>query len=204
MEKTEVLESMKRKIKYPKDMDKECVAICDCLNELPHTETEESCCGHLSSPFRICFKCSSFTCLAIIARAVDRRYAGTKKVWRVVAETADINPRFNFLLTSVSPYDTQEEMIADTEQIISNIRYWRDNFLDYFRSNGEVTNPGKKDHTPTWEDAMRLVNIADELASEWGKEKMADEGPKAYYTEILKRYEQCHTHEKKNSPSDER
>lgn len=148
----------KNKIVLPADMDKECIALCETLNELPHTETEESCCGHLRSPFRIWLRCSSFTYLAIVARAIDRRYSGTQKEWRIVSESGDLHPRFLFMLTSVEPYQTYEEMITDTNRIISNIRYWRENFLEYFQSDGEVTNPGKN-LALTWEDAMifRLV-----------------------------------------------
>lgn len=133
----------KNKIVLPADMDNECINLCEALNELPHTETEESCCGHLKSPFRIWLHCSSFTYLAIIARAIDRRYAGTQKEWKIVAETGDLHPCFLFMLTSVEPYDTYAEMTTDTNQIIANIQYWLENFLEYFQSDGEVTNPGQ-------------------------------------------------------------
>ena len=128
----------KGKRTYDAFMDKECIALCDCLNELPHIETEESCCGHLKEPFRIWFRCSSFTYLAIIARAINRQYAGTQQVWRLQSVSTDVRPRFNFLLESEKKYDTYEEMVADTKQIADNIKYWKENFIDYFRSNNEV------------------------------------------------------------------
>jgi len=174
---------MNNRIVLPADMDKECIALCNALNELPHIETTESCCGHLKAPFRVWLRCSSFTFLAIIARAIDKRYANTKKVWRLIAETGDNNPRFLFMLTSVEPYLSTFDMTKDTERIISNIRYWRNNFLDYFRSNGEVTNPGKK-LAVTWQDIKEIdewisvVQTSDDLE---GKE---------LYEEVLRRFNQ--------------
>ena len=129
---------MKKKVQLPSDMDKECIALCECLNDLPKIQTEESCCGHLKEPFRIWFRCSSFTYLAIIARAVDWRYAGTNQVWKLLSVTSDAQPRFKFLLESENEYESYEDMIADTKQIADNICYWRNNFIEYFRSNGEV------------------------------------------------------------------
>ena len=165
----------KNKIVLPADMDKECIALCEALNELPHTETEESCCGHLKSPFRIWLRCSSFTYLAIVARSIDRRYSGTQKVWRLVSETADQNPRFSFMLTSVEPYGTYEEMITDTNRIIANIRYWRENFLEYFQSDGEVTNPGES-ISLTWKDVAILITIYEQEIAAGNISRYEDEG----------------------------
>ena len=64
--------------KLPKDqMDKECIALCEALNRLPGISTEESCCGHLKYQYYIWFGCRNLRSLAIIARAVDRRYCVT-------------------------------------------------------------------------------------------------------------------------------
>ena len=174
----------KNKIVLPADMDKECIALCEALNELPHIETEESCCGHLRSPFRIWLRCSSFTYLAIIARAIDRRYSGTQKEWRIVSESSDLHPRFLFMLTSVEPYQTYEEMIIDTNRIITNIRYWRENFLEYFQSDGEVTNPGEN-LVLTWEDILEIGFIADEMDAEGIVDDMTQ---REYCEEVLKRF----------------
>lgn len=178
----------KNKIVLPADMDKECIALCEALNELPHTETEESCCGHLRSPFRIWLRCSSFTYLAIVARAIDRRYSGTQKEWRLVSETADLRPRFSFMLTSVEPYGTYEEMITDTNRIIANIRYWRENFLEYFQSDGEVTNPGEN-LALTWEDVAILITIYEAGVDNGDYRRYNDaEWMKEYSQDILRRF----------------
>lgn len=174
----------KNKIVLPADMDKECIALCDALNELPHTETEESCCGHLKSPFRIWLRCSSFTYLAIVARAIDRRYSGTKKEWRIVSESGDLHPRFLFMLTSVEPYQTYEEMITDTNRIIANIRYWQENFLEYFQSDGEVTNPGKN-LALTLKQVVKLDNIIMNMVGEGYNDGYKT---RPFYEEVLKRF----------------
>lgn len=174
----------KNKIVLPADMDKECIALCDALNELPHTETEESCCGHLKSPFRIWLRCSSFTYLAIVARAIDRRYSGTKKEWRIVSESGDLHPRFLFMLTSVEPYQTYEEMITDTNRIIANIRYWQENFLEYFQSDGEVANPGKN-LALSLEQVVKLDNIIMNMVGEGYNDGYKT---RPFYEEVLKRF----------------
>lgn len=41
--------------KYKGKMDKECIPLCDAINELPGISTIESCCGHNEKPFNIWF-----------------------------------------------------------------------------------------------------------------------------------------------------
>lgn len=43
----------------PKDMDKECIKLCEALNILPGIQTIESCCGHGGRRFRIRFEASA-------------------------------------------------------------------------------------------------------------------------------------------------
>jgi hypothetical protein len=40
---------------YPKDMDPECISLCDAINLIIGIETYESCSGHNKTPFRIWF-----------------------------------------------------------------------------------------------------------------------------------------------------
>ena len=126
------------KTKLPKDqMDKECIALCEELNRLPGINTDESCCGHLKEPYRIFFTCRNLRSLAIIARAVDRRYCATPMGWRIIAETGDRMPCYNFLLESKGAFDDLEAMVAQVQTIINNIEYWRGKeFRRYFRRNG--------------------------------------------------------------------
>lgn len=124
-------------MELPKDIDKECLLLCEELNKLDGVETTESCCGHLKSPYNIFICCKSFTSLAIIARAIDERYCGTKYVWKLVVETSDDKPCFNFMLTSEIAYNTIEQMGEDVSKICENINYWKTNFYEYFDKNNE-------------------------------------------------------------------
>ena len=49
----------KKEVILPKDMDKECVELCDLLNRLPSTETFESCMGHYKNTYSILCKIHS-------------------------------------------------------------------------------------------------------------------------------------------------
>ena len=42
--------------RYPEDMDRECVALCDAINKIPGIHTRESCCGHGIYNFMIFFE----------------------------------------------------------------------------------------------------------------------------------------------------
>lgn len=44
-------------LNYDGNMDKECVELCNALNNIPYVTTFESCCGHGKDVFRIWFKC---------------------------------------------------------------------------------------------------------------------------------------------------
>lgn len=59
-------------------MDKECLRLCDALNDIPGITTQESCCGHGSRNFNIwfCLDKKYFENLHIIARIVCSRYGG--------------------------------------------------------------------------------------------------------------------------------
>lgn len=119
---------------YPKDIDKECIDLCDALNALPGIKTTESCCGHCMQRFLIFFECTDFKSLSILARAFDRRYSGTDVLWEITAETCDSQPNNQFMASSLIPYNTAEQMKKDTENLCYNIKYWSSRiFEDYFK-----------------------------------------------------------------------
>lgn len=56
-------------MKYPKDMDKEMIPICNVLNALPGIHTTFCCYGHGDpSEFYICFRCSNIKSLKKISK----------------------------------------------------------------------------------------------------------------------------------------
>lgn len=121
-------------MKYDGHMNKQCIALCNTLNELSGTETIESCCGHCIKNYMIFFKCNNVYSLSIIARAFDRRYSGTHKVYDIKLLTKDDGiPKFCYIIESQKPYDTIKEMEEDMNQLITDINYWsQDKFKKHF------------------------------------------------------------------------
>ena len=57
-------------MKYPKDMDKEMIPVCNVLNSLPGIHTTYCCYGHgIPGEFYICFRCSNIKSLKKISKA---------------------------------------------------------------------------------------------------------------------------------------
>lgn len=46
-------------MKFPDDMDPECIPICEAMNKFPGITTADSCCGHGNHKFRIFFYADS-------------------------------------------------------------------------------------------------------------------------------------------------
>ena len=69
-------------MRYPDDMDAECILICDALNALPGIKTSESCCGHGERPHRIFFTSVLIEHLMPILRAAD------SSAWHVEVDCA--------------------------------------------------------------------------------------------------------------------
>lgn len=117
-------------MEYPNDMDAQCVSLCDALNRLKGVKTEGSCCGHLKDRFGIWFRCNDTSSLSIIARAADRRYSGTKQVWYLECQTADITeggfPTISFFLHSEKEYCSDADVESDTAKLAENILHWSD------------------------------------------------------------------------------
>lgn len=125
-------------LKYDIYMDRECVALCDAINELPDTATFESCCGHFERPYQIWFKTKNPYSVAVIARAIDRRYSGIQMDWMLNAETvdSDSDPQYCYNLHSVRPYADYNEMMDDVRKLVENIEYWKSpNFYKHFKFN---------------------------------------------------------------------
>lgn len=113
---------------YDGYMDKECIEIRNALNRLPGVETIESCCGHCKNPYRIWFESTNIYSLGVIARAFDRRYSGTNKVYYIKVETNDagVPPMYCYMIESESAYSNESEMKEDINAILGNLNYWQD------------------------------------------------------------------------------
>lgn len=68
-------------MKYPQNMDPECVAICDAMNALPGITTFESCCGHGKHEHWIFFWAGSLENLEPILRCAYSSAWNVKAGW---------------------------------------------------------------------------------------------------------------------------
>jgi len=120
-------------MKYDNRMDKECIDLCDAINEIPFLMTTESCCGHGKDTFHIWVKARNIEALYVLARAIDRRYCGpTTEVfdeernmtayvpWKLLVEDIDSTMSVAFHLESSSK---GELAYKQAKKIAKNIRY---------------------------------------------------------------------------------
>jgi hypothetical protein len=122
----------KEKFRAPGDMDKECIALCKKLNSLSNIKTVESCCGHLKEPYRVFFMCDDFIRLGRLFRCVNRNYSDGK--WCIEVDGSDVQPCYEFMLTSKEPFSSYEEMNESINSLLENIDYWENQkFDDYFK-----------------------------------------------------------------------
>ena len=122
---------------YDGNMDKECIELCDTLNELPGVKTFESCCGHLKDRYSIWFFCEDIDTISRLGRSVDRNYSDGK--WEIIVDSTDTNPRGVFWLRSKTIFASYEQMNESTQRLIESILHWfKNDFDSYFHeSEGE-------------------------------------------------------------------
>lgn len=119
-----------KKIILPSDMDKECIELCEVLNDLPGAETFESCMGHGKHPYWIFFKCIDIDTISRLGRAVFPNYSDGN--WEIVVDSTDTDPRGIFWLRSTKIL-VGEELEKSLAKLIENIKYWfNGNFDEYF------------------------------------------------------------------------
>ena len=76
--------------------------------------------------------CDDFIRLSRLFRCVNRNYSDGK--WRIEVLGSDVQPSYEFMLTSKEPFLTYEEMEESINRLIENIGYWEDKRFDnYFR-----------------------------------------------------------------------
>lgn len=128
----------KSDMKYDEYMDKECVPICDALNELPDVRTFESCCGHLKRRYVVYLYTDNPYSMAVIARSLDGRYLPAKSRWKVTIETIDVErtPQFCVGIYSEDAFKDYDTMMHDANEVADSIRYWaQPEFYEHFKFN---------------------------------------------------------------------
>lgn len=112
-------------------MDKECIELCDAINDIPFLITFDSCCGHEKHTFDIWLEAKNLAGLYILSRCIDRRYCGpvteqqegklTKYIpWNLLVEDCDrtMKPIFHLTSNIKGPLAYKQAM-----KIAENIRY---------------------------------------------------------------------------------
>lgn len=128
---------MGTKYKYDSNMDKECIEICDALNNLTGVYTTESCCGHCKDKFMIFLNCNNEYSLSVIARVFDKRYIGTSQLWKVELISKD-NGGYSYYIHSDNKYSSYELMTNDINILIRNIKHWSgERYKSYFMNTAD-------------------------------------------------------------------
>ena len=120
-----------------KGVDRECVNLCNAINEVPYLQTLSSCCGHGKASYNIWFMASRLSNLFILGRAINRRYCGfpdrRPTTWLCPLSISDTPERaVGFHLTSGETKG--EKAYEEADIIAANIRHlmnW-DKVLDMF------------------------------------------------------------------------
>ena len=119
--------NIKNELKYPSDMDEQCIELYYLLNSLPDTETFESCCGHEKEVYMMFFRCYSIDVLTRLGRAVDKNYSDGN--WEIVVDSTDVSPYGCFWLRTKTVLK-KDELDDSLKQLIENIEYWFDDEFD--------------------------------------------------------------------------
>lgn len=109
-------------MKYPNDMDPECIPICNALNAIPGIRTTESCYGHGREPFRVFFRLvdrRKVRYLSVVARAFSRNY-GVPPGWSCTLHNSDV-PRTTPTFMVCSGPTVGNQAYRDSGYIASNI-----------------------------------------------------------------------------------
>lgn len=128
--------NIKYELKYPSDMDEQCIELYYLLNSLPDTKTYESCCGHEKEPYLMFFTCDNIEVLSRLGRAVGRNYSDGN--WSIIVDTTDTHPYGQFCLKTNKVLN-KEELNESLKGLIESINHWfNDMFDEYFKKHGEV------------------------------------------------------------------
>lgn len=127
--------NIKNELKFPSDMDEQCIELYYLLNSLPDTATFESCCGHERGLFMMCFRCDNIGLLTRLGRAVSKSYSDGN--WEILVDSVDSAP-YGYFLLRTNKVLPKEELDNSLDGLLNSIRYWfSDEFDDYFKKTHE-------------------------------------------------------------------
>ncbi len=95
-------------VSLPKDMDKECISLCNAINRFKGLRTIESCCGHGNTPYHIWFKADSLGDLPPMLYYLDVCHCGCRG-WSVEVYTDCAMSPVTFMIEGSIGEETYEE-----------------------------------------------------------------------------------------------
>lgn len=137
-------ENIKYELKYPSDMDKQCIELYYLLNSLPDTATFDCCCGHEKEVYMMFFRCFNIGVLSRLGRAVSRNYSDGN--WEIVVDSVDTFPYGCFWLRTKEVLKS-DELDESLERLIDNIKYWFGDEFDEYFDRDDLPNPLEFDVT---------------------------------------------------------
>lgn len=163
--------------KYDRNMDKECIKLCDILNSIPSVDTFESCCGHLKDRYSIWFFCNDIIAISRLGRCVERNYSDGK--WELLVDTTDTHLTGVFWLRSKIPFQSYDEMEESVNELCINIQYWFNaKFDSYFNDSAK--------QNYQWEPSEEQMKALEQ----WLKDKQYDGDSRYVYPIFESLYKQ--------------
>jgi len=108
-----------KKFMLPKDLDPECLEVCQELNKLEGVRTTGSCCGHNRQPFKVWldldFKVWGHK---VITRCICDRYY--ENGWDVNLEHSDVEPFTGFVLIGPGDASQGDVFAARIREVIAH------------------------------------------------------------------------------------
>lgn len=92
-----------------REMDKECIALCEAMNRFKGIQTTESCCGHGKSNYHIFFNAENLECLPPLLYYFAGCHCGFYN-WNIIIETGTMNPVYFVAEGPVSAYNEAESI----------------------------------------------------------------------------------------------
>lgn len=109
-------------MKYPDNMDKECIKLCDAINRIEGLRTVESCCGHGKDNFRIWFIVKNQEHLPALLYYCDSCHVGFD--WDCTVSTdCGMSPvifRLQSRVMGIEAYEQSETIALEIENFLQN------------------------------------------------------------------------------------
>jgi hypothetical protein len=103
-------------MKYTGQMDKECIVLCDALNEIDGIATTESCCGHGERPYHIWIRPDNLESLPFMLYWFDGCHCGFYR-WKIYVYTDCAMRPATFMIEGPTGKEAYEQSLKIAEYI---------------------------------------------------------------------------------------